>query len=411
MGCLLGVAAAAAAGCGGDDGGGGGTVSGDNMTIYSSLPRQGASRVQAIPIEQGAALALKQRGGKVGKWKIKYVRLDDATAAAGQWDAGPTSSNARKASQDKTTIAYIGEYNSGASAISIPILNEAGIPQVSPANTAVGLTKKEPGTEPGEPDKYYKTGKRTYSRVVPRDSIQGAAMATQMKADGCKSIYIVNDKEVYGAGLAQNITNSAKSIGLKVLGNDGFDKKAANYRSLASKIAGKKPDCIADSQVVETNGVQVAKDLVSANPNAKMYGPDGLAISSFVDPKQGGIPASDAGRWTLFVATLAPDQYPPSGRKFFADFKKTYHTKKTPDPYAIYGYEAMSLILDAIERAGDKGNDRDEVLKQIFNTKNRKSVLGTYSIDSTGDTSITDYGVYSIKDGTLTFTKVIKAQK
>jgi branched-chain amino acid transport system substrate-binding protein len=232
-----------------------------------------------------------------------------------------------------------------------------------------------------------------------------------MKADGCKSIYIVNDKEVYGAGLAQNITNSAKSIGLKVLGNDGFDKKAANYRSLASKIAGKKPDCIADSQVVETNGVQVAKDLVSANPNAKMYGPDGLAISSFVDPKQGGIPASDAGRWTLFVATLAPDQYPPSGRKFFADFKKTYHTKKTPDPYAIYGYEAMSLILDAIERAGDKGNDRDEVLKQIFNTKNRKSVLGTYSIDSTGDTSITDYGVYSIKDGTLTFTKVIKAQK
>ena len=410
MGCLLGLSAVAATGCGGGDDGGGGTVSGDTLTVYSSLPRQGASRVQAIPIEQGAALALKQRGGKVGKYKVKYVKLDDATAAAGQWDAAPTSSNARKASQDKTTIAYIGEYNSGASAISIPILNEAGIAQVSPANTAVGLTKKEPGTTPGEPDKYYKTGKRTYSRVVPRDSIQGAAMATQMKADGCKTLYIVNDKEVYGAGLAKNIENSAKSIGLKVLGNDGFDKKAANYRSLASKINGKHPDCVADSQVVETNGVQVGKDLAAGIPDAKLYGPDGLAISSFSDPKQGGIPASDAPRWTLFVATLDPAKYPPSGRKFFADYKKAY-PKQTLEPYSIYGYESMSLILDAIDRAGDKGNNRDEVLKQIFATKNRQSVLGTYSIDSTGDTSITDYGVYKIKDGKLVFFKVIKAQK
>jgi len=411
MSCLLGLSALGAAGCGGDNGGGGGTVSGSTLTVYSSLPRQGASRVQAIPIEQGAALALKERGGKVGKWKVKYVKLDDSTAAAGQWDAAPTSSNARKASQDKTTIAYIGEYNSGASAISIPILNEGGIPQVSPANTAVGLTKKEPGATPGEPDKYYKTGKRSYARVVPRDSIQGAAMASQMKADGCKTLYIVNDKEVYGAGLAQNIQNSAKAVGLKVLGNDGFDKKAANYRSLASKINGKKPDCIADSQVVETNGVQMGKDLAAGVPGAKLYGPDGLAISSFADPKKGGIPASDASRWTLFVATLAPDKYPPEGKKFFADFAKAYPSNPHPDPYAIYGYESMSLILDAIQRAGDKGNNRDEVLKQIFNTKNRKSVLGTYSIDSTGDTSITDYGVYKIKGGTLTFNKVIKAQK
>src|SRR3954467_3710599 len=412
MACLLGVASLAATGCGGgDDSGGGGTVSGNTLTVYSSLPRQGASRVQAIPIEQGAALALKQRGGKVGGYTVKYVRLDDATAAAGQWDAAPTSSNARKASQDKTTIAYIGEYNSGASAISIPILNEAGIPQVSPANTAVGLTKKEPGSTPGEPDKYYKTGKRTYARVVPRDSIQGAAMVTQMKADGCKALAIVNDKEVYGAGLANNIQNSAKQQGLKVLSNDGFDKKAANYRSLASKINGEKPDCVADSQVVETNGVQMGKDLAAGVPGAKLYGPDGLAISSFADPKEGGIPASDAGRWTLFVATLAPDKYPPEGKKFFADFKKAHPDNPNPDPYAIYGYESMSLILDAIQRAGDKGNDRAEVLKQILSTKNRKSVLGTYSIDSTGDTSITDYGVYSIKNGTLTFTKVIKAKK
>src|SRR5204863_9673332 len=160
---------------------------------------------------------------KAGKFKVKYVKLDDSTAAAGQWDAAPTSSNARKAARDKSTIAYIGEYNSGASAISIPILNQCDMPQVSPANTAVGLTKKEPGTAPGEPDKYYPTGKRTYLRVVPRDTIQGAAIATQMKAAGCKTIYIVNDKEVYGAGLGKHIENSSKANGLKALSKAGYD--------------------------------------------------------------------------------------------------------------------------------------------------------------------------------------------
>lgn len=413
FGCLFGVFALVAAACGSDDSGGGGSggkAQGNTLTVYSSLPRQGSSRVQTLAIEDGAKLALKNAGGKAGKYKVVYKQLDDSTASAGQWDAKPTSANARKAAQDKATIAYIGEYNSGASAISIPILNDGGIPQVSPANTAVGLTKKEPGTDKGEPDKYYPTGKRTYLRVVPRDRIQGAALATLMKEQGCKSAYIVNDKEVYGAGLARNIQIAADGLGLKILGNDGFDKKAANYRALASKIAGKKPDCIADSQVVETNGVQVAKDLAAANPQAKLFGPDGLAISSFADPKEGGVPAKIGSKFTVTVATLDPSEYPAEGKKFFADFKKAYPSSKV-DPYAIYGYESMSLVLDAIKRAGAKGNSRDEVLKQLLSTKDRKSVLGTYSIDSTGDSTITDYGSYKIKNGELSFFKTVKAKQ
>ena len=317
---------------GGGDSGGGGTASGDTLTIYSSLPRQGASRVQAIPIEEGAKLALKQRGGKAGKFNVKYIPLDDATAAAGKWDAGPTSANARRASQDKTTIAYLGEYNSGASAISIPILNEGGIPQVSPANTAVGLTKKEPGTEPGEPDKYYPTGKRTYLRVVPRDTIQGAALASLMKEQGCKSVYIVNDKEVYGAGLASNIENASKEIGLQIIANDGFDPKAANYRSLASKIASKNPDCIADSQVVETNGVQVAKDLAAGNPDAKLFGPDGLAISSFVDPGEGGIPTKDAPRWTTDGRDARARRVPAGGTEVLRGLQEGVQDQEGAEP-------------------------------------------------------------------------------
>ena len=196
IGCLVGLSALAAAGCGGDDDGGGGTVSGDTLHIYSSLPLQGSARPQNLAVINGAKLALKQRNSKVGKYTISYSPLDDATAQAGKWDPGATSANARKAAQDDKTIAYMGEFNSGASAISIPILNEAGIPQVSPANTAVGLTVDEPGADKGEPGKYYPTGKRTYARTPPRDTIQGAALATVMKEDGCKQLYILNDKEV-----------------------------------------------------------------------------------------------------------------------------------------------------------------------------------------------------------------------
>jgi branched-chain amino acid transport system substrate-binding protein len=412
LGCLLGVFALGLSACGSDDdgGGGGGGGGGNEVTIYSSLPKQGPTRVQALAIENGAKLALQEKGNKAGKFNVKFVNLDDSTAQAGKWDAAPTSANARKAAQDETTVAFIGDYNSGASAISMPILNEGSVPQISPANTAVGLTVNEPGAEKGEPNKYYPTGKRHYLRVVPRDTIQGAALATLMKEDGCKSAYIVNDKEVYGAGLAKNIENSSKEQGLEVLGNDGFDPKAPNYRSLASKIKGSNPDCVVQSQVVETNGVQMTKDLAAAMPDAKIYGPDGLAISSYASPKDGGIPASLAKRVKVTVATLAPDEYPPEGQKFFADYKKKYGGKD-PDPYAIYGYECMSLALTAIEKAGAKGNDKAEVLTQLQNTKNRKSVLGTYSIDKNGDSTITDYGAYTIDGGELKFAKTLKAQK
>src|SRR5215217_5534045 len=195
------------AACGDDDdtgGGGGGTEEssgGGSLTVYSSLPLQGASRPQSEDVIKGIKLLLKQKNNKCGDFTIKYESLDDATAAAGKWEPGATAANARKAAQDKGTIAYLGEFNSGATAISLPILNEAGILQISPSNTAVGLTRKQ-GAAPGEPDKYYPSGKRTYGRVVPADHIQAAAQVTYQKDQGCTKTYIFNDKEVYGKGIA-----------------------------------------------------------------------------------------------------------------------------------------------------------------------------------------------------------------
>jgi branched-chain amino acid transport system substrate-binding protein len=413
LSCLLGLFALTAVSCGDDDDeGGGGTVSGDTLTIYSSLPLQGSARPQNLAVINGAKIALKQRNNKVGKYTIKYTSLDDATAQAGKWDPGATSANARKAANDDKTIAYMGEFNSGATAISLPILNEAGIPQVSPANTAVGLTTNEQGADKGEPDKYYPTGKRTYARTPPRDRIQGAALATVMKEDGCKQLYILNDKEVYGLGVANNTEASAKEQGIDVVANEGIDPKAANYRSIASKINDSGADCFFFGGITQNNAVQLYKD-VAASTDATLYGPDGVAEGTFFDPGEGGIPANVARRTTITVATLSKEEYEKRhipARRFFDAYEKEYN-EPDPDPYAIFGFETMSLILDAIERAGDKGNDRDEVLKQIFATKRPDSVLGNYSIDKNGDTTLTDYGVYKVEGGKLAFQRTVEAQE
>ena len=165
------------------------------MTIYSSVPLQGAGRVQSEALVNGIKLALEQAGGKAGDITVKYTSLDDSTAQAGAWTPEAESANALKATQDDSTAIYIGTFNSGAAKISIPILSEAGIPMISPANTYVGLTTNDPGSEPGEPDKYY-TGARNYTRIVPKDTVQAAALVTLMKQDGCTKVAMTNDKEV-----------------------------------------------------------------------------------------------------------------------------------------------------------------------------------------------------------------------
>jgi branched-chain amino acid transport system substrate-binding protein len=412
-GCLAAASALGVAACGssgsssGGGGGGGGGGGAKTLTIYSSVPLQGASRASTADLVDGAKLALEQAGGKAGPFKIKYVPLDDSTAQAGNWTPEATSANARKAAADKSTAVYIGEFNSGASAVSIPILNDAGIPQISPANTAVGLTTNKPGASPGEPQKYYPTGKRTYTRIVPIDTIQGAALVQLMKQNGCTKLAEVNDKEVYGQGIAKNIELAAKSAGgLQVVMDEGIDPKAPNYRSLAQKAKGLGADCFAFDGVTANNAIQATKDFAAAlGPNAKLFGPDGVCESAWVDPKKGGIPLSLDSRTFCTVATLPPDQYPASGQQFFTAFKQKYGVSQ-PDPYAIYGYEAMSLALDAIKRSGT--GTRPDILKALFNTKNRQSVLGTYSIDQNGDTTLTDYGAYKVKNGALAFDETIK---
>jgi branched-chain amino acid transport system substrate-binding protein len=399
--CLLGALALGVAACGDDDdddgGGGGGTTASTDVTIYSSLPLQGASRVQSLDVQRGAELALDQRGGKAGACTVEYQKLDDSTAQAGTWDPGATSANARKVSNDDNAIALLGEFNSGASAISIPITNEAGILQVSPANTALELTKDAGPDDKGAPEKYYPSGERTYGRVVPADHIQGSAQAEWMAEEGVKKLYVLDDKQVYGLGVAKTTGDAAELNGIEVVGTDGIDPKAPNYRSLASKIADSGADAVFFGGIVDNNAVQLYKDLGAALPDATLWGPDGVATSTFTND----LPEDVQARTYLTVATISEEDYPPKGQKFFADFKAKYN-QKIVQPYAIYGYEAMDVVLDAMERAGDSCNDRQAVIDEFFNTTDKEGVIGTYDIDDDGDVNISQFGRFRVENGELT---------
>ncbi len=415
-GCLIAGAAIAIAACGSSSSSStSGTstsgASGSNaIDIYSSLPLQGASTAQTTPMVNGMKLALDQAGGKAGQWQINYTSLDDSTAAAGKWDPSQCAANARKVASDPKAVYYMGEFNSGCSEVSIPILNQAGIPQVSPANTYVGLTTNLPGSAPGEPQKYYPTGSRTYLRIVPIDSIQAAADLIAMKNAGCTKVAVANDKEAYGQGLATLLGLQKGFYGVTITSNTGIDPTAPNFRSYAATVKSQGADCFFFAGIVSNGAVQIAKDVHAAIPTAKVFGGDGVCTDTFTSQAKGGVPASLYPLTQCTVATQDLSAY-PGGKAFLAAYKAKYGVSN-PDPYAIYGYEVMQLGLQTIAKLGAQGNSKSAVLKALFATTARHSVLGTYGFDKNGDTTLKAYGLYKVgSNGEPVFLKSITPSK
>lgn len=388
-----------ASACGGGTGGGGATTA-KTVKIISSLPLTGASRTQTVEIVNSIKMAVDET--KITNITVQYESLDDATAAKQSWDAAQEAENARKAINDKSVVAYIGTYNSGAAKISIPLLNQAGIVMVSPANTYPGLTKPGKG-EPDEPNKYYPSGKRSYARVVPADDIQGAVGAVWAKELGAKNVYIVHDNELYGKGIADVFRAKAKEIGLTEKGYEGA-AKADNYRALANKIKDSGADFVYYGGIVDNNPAVLVKDLKAVAPTVKFMGPDGINCSEFL--KQAG-PAGE-GVYSTFGG-VPPEKY--TGKA--AEWLKSYDAKfqnKNPNPYAIYGYEAAKIVLAAIAKAGDKADDRATVLANVMGTKDYDGVLGKWSFDANGDTTLTQFSGSQAKSGAWAFAKELAAK-
>ncbi len=353
------------------------------IKIVSSLPRTGSARAQTETIVNGIKMALADVDYKVGDFKIVYEDLDDATASSGQWQPDAETRNAKQAVSDRSVMVYIGTYNSGAAKISMPILNKAGLLMISPANTTPGLTKKDLG-DSDEPGKYRPSGKLNYCRVVPTDDLQGPLGAEWAADMGLKNVFILDDNEAYGKGIADLFEDRAKNLPLKVLGHEHIDPKAVEFKSLMTKIKNLKPDLVYFGGTTQSKGGQIATDLADIlDPSCKMMVPDGCYEKAFLE--SGGAKLID--RCYVTFGGVPPDVMQKNGGlgKAFVDKYVAEH-KQLPEGYAAYGHECARVALEAIRKAGKK--DRDAIREACLAIKDFEGTLGKWSFDENGDTTL-----------------------
>ena len=382
----------------------GGALAESTIKIVSSLPRTGSANAQTTSMVNGIKMAIADVGGKIGDATIVYEDWDDASPQRGNWDPAVEAANADKAISDELVLAYIGTYNSGASKISMPKLNAAGLVMVSPANTAPSLTKQGFG-EQNEPAVYRPSGKISYFRVVPTDDVQVAVAADYAKDIGSKKVFVLNDREVYGKGVAAVFEKRAKDIGLEVVGTDGIDTKASNYKSIVTKIKQSGADLVYFGGTTQTTAGQLAKDIVSGGLKAKFMVPDGCYEQAFIEAA--GSRALE-GRAFITFGGEDPKKLQGKGKEFYESYKKTYGGE--PEGYAVYGYEAAKVVLSAMERLSKAGTPltRESVRAEVAKTKDFVGALGTWSFDENGDTTNRTMSVNGVKDGEFEELKVVK---
>jgi branched-chain amino acid transport system substrate-binding protein len=376
-----------------------------NLLIASDLPLQGSGRTQTQQMTRAIKFIFQQHGWKAGKYTIAYQSCDDSTAQAGKWDSGKISANANAYAQNSSVAGVIGTFNSGAAAIAIPVLNRAPngpIAMISPANTYVGLTHGGPGTAAGEPGKYYPTGKRNYARVVAADDFQGAADAVLAKSLGIKKLFILNDKEAYGLGVATNTRNAAKKLGISVVGFTAWDGKASSYEALAVKIKSSGAQGVFLGGLICENGGKLVKDIAAGAPGVKILAPDGFTpVSALV--QQGGSASEGA---YVSVAGLPNSALKGAGAKFVKDFTKADH--KAPDPYSVYAAQAAEAMVAAIAQSN---GTRSDIAKQVFRIHLKNTILGTLSFNANGDVTSNPVTIYRVKSGKSTTFRVIVPPK
>jgi len=413
------VLALLAAGCGGGGGDNGGNVTalpasscsdiyyegdGDpDYIIASDLPLQGSGRTQTVQMTEAIKYVLKQADFKAGDYKIGYQSCDDATAQQGKWASEKCSANANAYAQNKGLIGVIGTFNSGCAEIIVPVLNRAPdgpVAMISPANTYVGLTHAGPGTAAGEPDKYYPSGKRNYIRIVAADDFQGAADALLAQQLGLKKMYILNDKEAYGQGVATNFRNAATQLNIGVAGFTAWNGKASSYTGLATKIKQSGADGVFLGGLVCENGGKLVKDLRNVlGDSVKILAPDGFTpISAVVD----GAGQAAEGMY-VSVAGQPNENLGATGKKFVEDFGATQPGGEV-DPYSSYAAQAAESLLTAIENSD---GTRPDVTDQLLQTNVTDGILGSFKINENGDTNSNPVTMYLIKGGKQTTYKVI----
>jgi branched-chain amino acid transport system substrate-binding protein len=330
---LLALASAVALGaCSADEE----TVEGP-VTVYVSLPLSGPAAPDGRDAADGARLALEQANGRAGDLEVEAKYLDGANPVS-RWDPTAVGRNARRAAQDSSTAAYIGELDSQPTRTSMPITNDAGIAQISPGASGIDLTAPAEGY-PDSPEVYRPSGEVTFARVVPSDAVQVRAIADWAAEMRVPHVTVSPGVPPFGALMSDEFARDASEVGVEV------------------------------SQFPDIGGGPS-----KGQPNSLFavgFGPGPGELS--VGPNTYGV-----------VGTLEPNRLPPGS--FPADFRA--RIDRRPGPYAAYGYEAMRVALEAIGNADTKDGFRASVIDGILDSDHSDSVLGTYSITSEGDSSL-----------------------
>jgi branched-chain amino acid transport system substrate-binding protein len=402
--CVLTVAALAVGGCGGDAGDAGSQDGPSTLTIYSSLPLHGPDRGRSRDMVNAIKLALQESGGKIGPLSVTYVSLDSSTPEDGTWTSDRVLDNARTAVRDLNAIAYIGDLDSAATALSLPLTNEGNILQISPSSTYDGLTRPG-GSRPAEPERFYPSGQRTFGRVIPADHVQAAALVGYMKTEGVRRVALLADRDLYGGGLADQLAAAASRQGIQVLDRGHIDVRKRDLSDRAAEVAKLHPDAFLFAGEASPGAARIYEAVAAADPGLLLFGPGAVADATFMR----SLPAAVARRMRVTAPVLPPRLQPPAARQFDTRFRTMFGGQPAPD--ALQAYEATRLVLDSIRAAGSRGNDRRAVTDAFFATRDRHSVLGTYSIDRYGDTSLSTFAGERVTRAGLVLDKVLKVKR
>ena len=352
-----------------------------------------------LAIQDGEFLALDEAHYERRDETVNLLPLPDSAPGSGGWTPGAAQSAATGLAQDGDAVAVIGDFDSGATATTLPITAKSGILQVSPGSSYIGLTDPSPVDEIGEPSRYYPSGARTFARLIPSDADEALAGTHFMRDLAIRSVFIVTDSSPYDgsfdSAIGALVGHDARAAGITVLGRDQIDSAdtttPAGYASLAAAIVASGAQAVYVAGVPDSGTVALWQALYASDPGLPLFAPSTLATGPFLDHLG---PATVS---TYFTSPILPlDQYPRRARAVYAAYRRARFAAPW-SPYVLYGYEAMESILDTISYAG-ADPDRHDVLETYFHLGYRdRSVIGRYRIDARGDTSLTRFEGYSVE--------------
>jgi branched-chain amino acid transport system substrate-binding protein len=403
LACVVAGLAVAVAACGDTVDDGGPQTGSRTVTIYSSLPLHGPGREGSQDMVNAIKLALEEAGGKAGALTVTYVSLDSSTREDAMWTSDRVLDNARQAVRDINAIAYIGERDSAATALSLTLTNEGNLLQVSPTSAYDGLTRPG-GVRTGEPERFYPSGRRTFARMVPPDHVQASALVGYMKTEGVHKLAMLGDRDFDGGGLADQVSRAAAAQGIEVVDKGRIDATKGDLADHAADVAATGADAFLFAGESGTGAARIFQAVAAAAPRMLLFGPGAVADATFI----GTLSPAIQRRVRITTPTLPPRLLPASARAFRVRFRVAFG--RQPAPEALLSYEATEAILSAIRAAGAKGNDRSAVIRAFFAIHDRHSVLGTYSIDRYGDTSLSTFAGNRLRRSRLVLDKVLEVR-